>query len=39
MPAVDISSHVVSVAVIAAVSTATFISVVMCHGYDNGDAD
>ncbi len=39
VPAVDISSHVVSVAVIAAVSKATFIAGVVHYGYDNDDAD
>ncbi len=39
MPAVNIRYHVVSVTVIAAVDTATFIVVVVHYGDDNDDAD
>lgn len=39
MPAVNISHHVVSVAVIAAVATATFIAAVARYEDDNDDAD
>ena len=39
MPAVNIGDHVVSVAVIAAVVTDTFIAVVVHYGDGNDDAD